>query len=197
MSFDDPDLAALFGLAWGRMTAAPDQRNAAFRTPVLSTVSAAGDGAPDARMVVLRRVDRPRHRLEIHTDDRAGKVADLEKDPRAALLFWDARHQFQVRAGGHAAFVTDPLAIDAVWEGLSDVQRSAYRLPFTPGAPMASKQASKSAAKPAADAGPERHFQIIAIEIDRLDCLSLDRDGHERARFTRSDEDWSGTWTAP
>ncbi len=197
MSFDDPELGALFGLAWGRMMAAPAQRGAAFRTPILATISASRDGSPDARMVVLRKVDRPHNRIEIHTDDRAAKGADIAANPAVALVFWDARHQFQVRAQGLAMILTDADAVDTIWAGLTPLQQDAYRLSSAPGTPVESRAAAKVAGKPGAEAQALRYFQVIRIEIDSLDCLTLDREGHERARFTRTGDDWTGSWTAP
>ncbi len=193
----EPELVALFGLAWGRIQAAPERRNAPFRTPVLCT---AGQSGPAGRVVVLRAVDRALNRLEIHTDHRSAKVAELLAASRLSLLFWDTRHQFQVRAEGEAGILAHGPYRDGVYAGLSERQKTAYHLPLPPGTPVETRAASKQAAEPtdpAAIAGGAGHFTVILATLDRLDCLTLARDGHERAIFERQGTEWTGSWVAP
>jgi hypothetical protein len=42
------------------------------------------------------------------------------------------------------------------------------------------------------------NFVVGVVTVSRLEALTLDRDGHRRAAFTRQDAgDWSGHWLAP
>lgn len=58
--------------AWTMLVRGADDRRAAFHTPVRNTRH--GDGAPDARTVVLRAADAVTRQLRIHTDLRCVKV---------------------------------------------------------------------------------------------------------------------------
>jgi len=64
----------------------------------LSLATAGADGAPDARMVVLRGCD---HRgFAFYTDYRSTKAKELDENPRAALVFFWNRLDRQVRIRG-------------------------------------------------------------------------------------------------
>ena len=42
---------------------------------------------------------------------------------------------------------------------------------------------------------PSENFSVISTTVDEMDWLWLAADGHRRARFTRVDTEWRGTWT--
>ena len=66
--------AVLDGL-WSRIAAALDGRWRAWALPVLVTV--AEDGAPRARVLALRGVERDARRFVFHTDARSDKIRDI------------------------------------------------------------------------------------------------------------------------
>lgn len=75
------------------------ERGLAPHAPVLSTVDA--DGAPDARVIILRGVDAAGFRFS--TSAHSPKGEQLAAEPRAALtFFWPGRGR-QVRVRGPAA----------------------------------------------------------------------------------------------
>jgi pyridoxamine 5'-phosphate oxidase len=64
----------------------------------MTLATAAADGAPSARMVLLRGFDE--RGLVFYTNFRSRKAADLDANPRAALvLFWSPLHR-QIRVEG-------------------------------------------------------------------------------------------------
>lgn len=62
----------------------------------LATVAA--DGTPDARIVLLKGADA--RGFTFYTDYRSAKGRQLDANPRAALVFWWAELERQVRASG-------------------------------------------------------------------------------------------------
>ena len=93
-------------LAWALALVArgvADRRHP-FHTPVLATTGL--DGAPQARTVVLRGIDPATHQLRLHTDARAGKVAELAAEPRHPMFYMPAR--IAVRLGSATLHGTMP-----------------------------------------------------------------------------------------
>ncbi len=70
----------------------------------MTLATAAPDGQPSARMVLLKGADE--HGLVFFTDSRSRKGAELAANPRAALVFWWAELERQVRVVGR----TEPIA---------------------------------------------------------------------------------------
>jgi pyridoxamine 5'-phosphate oxidase len=76
-----------------------DAQAAGLVEPTAMTLAtAAADGVPSARMVLLRGVD---HRgFVFYTNYESHKAAELAANPRAALVFWWGELQRQVRVEG-------------------------------------------------------------------------------------------------
>lgn len=155
--------------AWRRLARATADRRAAWRTPVLATL--APDGAPRARILVLRAADAARATLTLHTDARSAKAAELARDPRAALLFWDSRALIQLRAEGSASLAADPAAFTALPAG----GRAVYAVAPAPGTPIATPGAVGTT-------DPETAFRTLTVQVASLEWLSLGTP-HRRARF--------------
>lgn len=180
------DLAASHEAVWQRLARALADRKAAFRTPVLATVGTAG-GA-EARTVVLRGVDRDAAHVEVYTDRRTPKVAELAAQPRATLLFWDARARLQVRLRVDGMVLDDDLAASR-WDALPSVARRDYAALATPSAYLAGDDLRT--AEPDA-----RHFAVLRFTVHEIETLHLGADAHRRALFRRADG-WTGQWLQP
>ena len=70
----------------------------------MTLATATPDGHPSARMVLLKGADD--HGFVFFTDSRSRKGAELASNPRAALVFWWAELERQVRIAG----LTEPIA---------------------------------------------------------------------------------------
>jgi pyridoxamine 5'-phosphate oxidase len=70
----------------------------------MTLATATPDGHPSARMVLLKGADD--HGLVFFTDSRSRKGAELAANPHAALVFWWAELERQVRIVG----LTEPIA---------------------------------------------------------------------------------------
>jgi pyridoxamine 5'-phosphate oxidase len=165
-------------------------RRHAFHTPTLATIGR--DGAPEARTLVLRAFDPAGRRIRLHTDRRAGKVAEIAAEPRCALHFYDAKAGLQLRLGGRARVHAGDAIADAAWAGSRAMSRMCYAVEPAPGSPVP--------APPPAPQDPEAgrpNFAVILLRFDRLELLDLAATGHRRARFDWRDGVQSATWLVP
>ncbi len=179
------DLSPLYAEAWTRLTRGVHDRHAPARHPTLATVTA--EGRPKARTVVLRAADKSAGTLDIHTDLRSAKVADLRATPFAALHVWDASAHLQLRIDAQVTLlIGDDVA--AIWKAVPAASRLSYGITPAPGQPIA--QALDYTKVP--DAGS---FVVLRLQISTVDVLHLGQN-HRRARFDRRNE-WAGEWLAP
>ncbi|UAJ10136.1 pyridoxamine 5'-phosphate oxidase family protein [Glacieibacterium megasporae] len=186
----DAALAAGFDRAWALLAAAPGDPGSGLRLPVVATAYA---GESDARVMVVRAVDRAAHCLTVYTDSRAAKVAVLVAAPRVAVTGYDTPTRLQLRLHGAATIATTGNAVDAAWAALTAGGRTAYQSIQPPGTPVAQPQASPV---PPPDDG-RANFAVVTIVLDRFEWLDLAVPGHRRAIHIRDGVDWRGTWLVP
>lgn len=178
-----------------------EEAGGAVRMPdAAALATASADGAPSARMVLLKRFDDAG--LVFHTHATSRKGRELEENPRAALLlYWDPLGR-QVRVEGRVERVPDADA-DAYFAGRPrDAQVGAH----------ASDQS-----EPIADRGElERRVVEVDAEFTGRDVPRPEawvgyrlvpeawefwqhRDSrlHDRFRYRRADGDWTIERLAP
>ncbi|RVT86860.1 pyridoxamine 5'-phosphate oxidase [Rhodobacteraceae bacterium CCMM004] len=186
MSEADADLAATWAAAWEMLETGVREAEAPARLTVLATGAQGGGGA--ARMVVLRGADRAAGTLEIHTDARSGKIAELRAAPRATLVFWDPGRGLQLRAVADVA-ILDGAATAERWARMPEAARSNYGGAPPPGTPIASPDAHR----PGVEAD---RFAVLVARIVSLETLRLAGLPHRRARFDRA-QGFAGRWLVP
>ncbi len=183
----EPTLAALLDDTWrGLVRAAADRRHP-WRTPVLATVAA--DGSPNARTVVLRAVDPATRTLRLHTDGRSVKTAELARDPRVALVFWDPRARVQLRLRGSAALIREGPEHARAWATTPPAARRDYATTLPPGTPIASKDIARG--------DGAAHFAVIRVRVMTIDRLALAAEGPLRAGFAWEGDEPRATWLVP
>ncbi len=184
------DLGATLHHIWRRLARAVHDRHSPLRTPMLATVGA--DAAPRVRTVVLRGADAQTWRVVIHTDARSAKAAELAREPRVSLVFYDAGTGSQIRVDGRAArYVGDDIAF-AAWARLPEASRRNYRTTAAPGTPTPVATDGLPEGTFGLDDGID-NFMLVEIGIEVLEWLLLHPDGQRRARFTRE----TATWLVP
>jgi pyridoxamine 5'-phosphate oxidase len=146
------------------------EREGEFRNVQLATVGA--DGAPGLRTLVLRAL-RPGE-AELHTDARATKVSELERDGRAVLLAWSPEQKLQVRLSGTVRLHRDDAVARSRWDELPEPARAAYGLQNEPGAPIADP-ADRTYLPP--EERFRRCFAVMLLELERVDVLRLEPHG--------------------
>ena len=187
MSLDEVLQEAL-GLLRGGVT----ERGSPFRTLILASGDA--DGTPDVRTVVLRGFDPAARTLAFHTDARSAKVAQLQAQPVAALLGWDAGRRLQIRLRGRATLRAGDAVARAAWDELPPLGRQLYRVRQTPGATLPSPAATHLEAP---DGMGFAVFMVVEIAFDRLETLLLGESGQVRARFDWTGDAVSSNWLVP
>ncbi len=184
-----PDAEELSATALRLMARGAADRRAAFHTPTLSTIGL--DGRPRARTVVLRGIDVAGRVIRLHSDLRSAKIAELRRDARAALVFYDAGAKLQVRAEGTATVHAGDEVTREAWGRSQPMARAIYA-GDPPGMPLAGPGPDE----PTADDG-EANFAVIRCVFDRLDVLSLQAAGHRRLLLRWEGGERTAQWLAP
>ena len=157
-------------------------RSANSRWLQLATV--AGDGSPRVRTLVFRAWADGAV-LDLLTDDRSAKHAELQQQPAVELcwLLPKARCQFRLR-GELQALPRDEEwgARQRHWQGLSPKGRALWGWP-EPGAPF--DAAASFPAEIADDIEMPDHFQLLRIALEQVELLELGDHPHQRRRWRR------------
>jgi hypothetical protein len=181
------DLQAVLPAAFACLAEGAANPSSPFRNPALAT---AGLGL---RTLVLRRFLPEARVVTLHTDSRSSKMAALQTDPRASLLFWHAERRVQIRLAGHVT-VGGAAEADAAWTALPAGSRATYAVTLPPGTPIADPAEARQDLSPEA---ARAVFTVLRLGFDTLEYLSLARDGHSRARFGWSGAAHTATWLVP
>ncbi|SLN66264.1 pyridoxamine 5'-phosphate oxidase [Aquimixticola soesokkakensis] len=180
------DLALLWQEAWHALSPSAPQTPPQARRVVLSTLDA--EGAPQARILVLRHARADTAIVEMHTDAATPKVAQIARDPRASLTFWDESRSLQLRLTGRVSVITGAQAQTA-WDAVPAFARANYGVEPIPGQTIATPAAFARTPDPA-------RFAVLRFGVDTLDAVVLCDPQHRRAFFERSRQ-FSGVWCAP
>ncbi|MCS6986195.1 MAG: pyridoxamine 5'-phosphate oxidase family protein [Sphingomonadaceae bacterium] len=186
---------------WRRLARAVADRRSPWHVPVVATVGRAGE--PRARVMVLRGVDAGAARLRLHTDVRAAKVVELAREPRVALVFYDAAARLQLRLEGEGRVEAEGPLADAAWAASKPFSRRCYTAPQAPGTqvpgPTSGLPPELESREPTweeSEAG-RPHFAVVEVAAQRLEFLFLTVTGHRRGRFERHGDGWAGRWLVP
>jgi pyridoxamine 5'-phosphate oxidase len=195
----DDALSDVFDSAWRLLVRGAADRRSPLHTPVVASVC---DGAPDARVMVLRAADRLGAALRFHTDARSPKCAVLAGRP-VAVLGYHPGEAVQLRLAGHARVLRDGDEVDRIWTQSTPFARRCYLVEAAPGTPLPGPASGLpvwlEGQKPEIeDLVPAReNFALVMIDIDRIDWLHLAQAGHRRAVFSRAGDAWQGEWRVP
>jgi pyridoxamine 5'-phosphate oxidase len=189
------DLTALLAECWARLEAGATDRRSPLHQAVVATVDP--DGAPDARIMVLRLIDRERRLAQLHTDRRASKLRHLARDPRASLLFYDPEIRMQLRLAGSVTTHQDDAVAEAAWSRSRRMSRVCYAAELAPGAAIDAPESALGHLAAADGSTGFENFTVLRFQIDRLEWLSLSAKGHRRARFLLAGSTPVGQWLAP
>ncbi len=183
-------LAEIEAEVWQQLERASHDKHHEWHTPVLATVNA--DEA-DARTVILREVDVAQKQLMTFTDDRAGKVAQMLRHPRATMVMWSRAMSWQLRCRVLLSLEMTGLSSTSRWACIKltpAAQDYLTRLP--PGAALDTPPGQRAAELEVPVAAPlERaYFAVVNAQVLAIDWLELHRDGHRRAVFDEHGARW-------
>ncbi|MDE8349641.1 MAG: pyridoxamine 5'-phosphate oxidase family protein [Acidocella sp.] len=185
------DLNDILADAFALFSRGVADRRSAFRTPTIASIGS--DNTPRIRTMVLRRFDAMNRRLTLHTDQRAGKLADIMHTPNLALHVYDARAALQIRLAATAQVHIEDEVARAAWAASAPISRACYAIEAAPGTAVA--------APPSAPSDKEsgfKNFAALVLRFHRLEWLWLHHSGHRRAAFTWGvDDALHATWLVP
>lgn len=195
------NLAAMEDYIETMISAALAQVDHPFRKPVLATVD--GNGAPKARITILRDLVWAEQSLRLHTDARSSKVKEIVAQPNVILAFYDPRVEVQIQLSGRATVHLDDDYANKAWAAASPSSLRAYLGDAMSGAPsqtpLSGLPSDVEGLIPSADRIAEGRQNFAAIEVifDQIDWLFLSPNGNRRARFAMMEEKWVGSWLVP
>lgn len=179
--------------AWRLLAQGVVDRRSPFHTPVIATIGR--DGAPRARIVVLRGVDPEGRTVRFHTDRRTAKAEEIEGDSRLALIAYDAPAKIQVRLEGRASLHARDAVADEAWAGSRPFSKVCYGTDPPPGTVIPAGEAYALPSGEEVETG-RPNFSAVLLTVESLEWLYLDRAGHRRARFTFGAAP-AATWLVP
>ncbi len=141
---------------------------------------------PQGRTVVLRGFDSEVYSLFVHSDYRAKKIDEINKNKNVSLVFYDDKKKIQIRLRGNA-FVEQ--SKKQSWEKLSLWSRRCYLSSDSPGIeknqPSSgfSDKFSKDAPTLEESETGIKNFSVISILINEIEWLYLASQGHRRILF--------------
>jgi pyridoxamine 5'-phosphate oxidase len=172
---------------WRPLLRAARQREG--RSPAarwLQLASLAPDGTPRVRTLVFRGWGGGSS-LDLLTDGRSAKAAELEREPAVELCWLLPRTRCQFRLRGRRAVLAE--AVDERerrrhWQGLTPAGRALWGWP-EPAAPLAAA-ADFPSELPAAAPLPA-HFTLLRIALHQVELLELGVHPHRRRRWRLAD----------
>lgn len=173
-----------------------DRRNA-MHTPSVATIGI--DGRPRIRTVVLRDFNEAARTLRFHTDRRSEKVAELARDPRIGVHFYDEVAKVQIRIDGSAAIHREGTVAETAWTASQRMSRVCYGTDPAPGSVIERADAFHLPGLDPEIAAGREHFSAIVVTISAIEWLWLKSGGHRRAmfRFKNGTESVESQWLAP
>src|SRR5690606_26378712 len=128
------------------------------------------------------------------------KIAEIARDPRASLVFYDPRCDIQVRFSGRVeARVADADA----WNGAAPPSRRAYLVTAPPGtpspAPVSGLPPDAEGVIPPLERLEEgrNNFALVEFIFDEADIVVLSRSGNRRARIRYDADGSQAEWLVP
>jgi pyridoxamine 5'-phosphate oxidase len=170
-----------------------------FHTPVFGTVS---DGAPEMRVVVLRRFWRKPPRLAFHAHAGSRKLDQIRSNPSVSWVFYHPEDNFQARISGVAEIHLEDELADEQWEATSLFARRCYigkapsEISKKPTHGMPDSLVSREPTPEESKEG-RKNFAVISSSIETVDVMELDVRGHRRSLFNWREGELEMKWLTP
>mgnify|MGYP003320909073 FL=1 len=183
---------------WLMLDKAVNDRSSPFRIPVFIC---GNQSNLDGRIVVLRKSDKENNLVQFHSDIRSDKIAKLEANKNAAMLFYDKEEKIQVRLKVECNINHQNDVTKQSWEKTQHISRKCYLVDNGPGT---------ESNKPTSGLKPEldnfdyskekseegyKNFTVIQCNIKSIEWLYLAAKGHRRAKFDLKNN--KETWLVP
>ena len=185
MTSTKPALDEFLKDAFSQMTRSNADHKHPFRYVVLATMS---EGDIKQRTVVHRKFLEPGI-SHICTDSRTKKIADVESNPYASLLFYDNKKKLQISVSSRVEVVKEGVLYDEYLGQISEHTLLDYSAVPRPGMKITDSSSFEG--------GDELYLNVLLLHWYSIDLLQLDRNGHKRAKYERVTDRWEGSWVVP
>lgn len=173
--------------AWTRLTNGSANPRDAFRYGTLATQADFGIGL---RTVVLRQTDFQAKTIFFHSDNRAGKIAEIQAVASVSCLFYDHNSRIQLRLSGRGFVHSEDTVSEEHWRQLPLSSRKSYLSQYKPASAIESPTdglpenlQGRVLPSPEASETGRANFAVIRCDITFMDWLWLGENGHRRAQF--------------
>lgn len=161
----------------------------------LATVSSSGE--PKNRTVVFRGFRENTDHIQIVTDERSEKIAQIQHQPRGEICWYFSETREQFRLLGQLTLVNAVCGDRALqqerqqtWQTLSEAARLQFAWP-DPGQPRTKNAEAFEPSSPALKTPPS-NFCLLLLDPERVDYLQLSGNPHNRSLYRRDrDLNWS------
>ena len=158
-------------------------RKSSFHYTMLCTIN---NKTPESRTVILRKFNKDKFELNIHSDLRSGKINQIESNNNVSCLFYDDKKKIQLRINGQA---TIEKSYQPSWDKLTNWSRRCYLSEHKPGTEVL--KPSSGFPEKFVNESPNdeesieglKNFAAIKIIIRSVEWLFLASQGHRRAIF--------------
>ncbi len=189
------DLHQILDDCWRMLFRATQDKKSPLRTPAFVSVSP--EGLPQARTLVLRKVERQTRLLRAYTDARAEKVSDLRAQPEVVWLFYHPRQQQQLRLRATVHIHHNDPTTAHIWQQLPPFARKNYATQQPPGTPTEALTNGLLPDWQAQTDAAYAHFVVLDTFVYAIDWLYLHPEVQHRARFRWQNDDWQKYWCIP
>ncbi len=154
---------------WNTLESGANDPDSGFHYLTIASVDQ--QGKPQARTMVLRRVDRVNRTLEFHTDMRSPKWLALKINPDVTILGYSDKTQLRLQGTSELHSAHSAVA-EAAWQNLSQHTKQTYA-GAAPGSDMRHH--------PNSGVNAEDNFGVVLVQISQLDWCHLARENNQRA----------------
>lgn len=171
------DLDTIKRICIGQLSRGVEKKSHPFRQVAMATA----DGAPNIRMVILRKVESDPVSILVYTDNRSDKLSELGASPYASFLFWHPSSKFQLKLRTRVTIHRNDKVAQESWESIGGNGKASYNTELAPGSDLS---AEKDPEMPLREKYSDSDFCVLECTAFEMEALQLRREGHIRARFS-------------
>jgi len=194
------DLDKVYLKVWDLLDLGLKKRDAPFHIP---TFVCGSNNQFDARVVVMRGIDKKDKKIWFHSDIRSNKIKVLKNNSQASLLFYDKTEKIQLRIGGNAKIQFQNNMTKKSWKNTAHMSRQCYLGDKAPGSNaieptsgLTSNVDNYKYSIEESESGYE-HFCLVETFITSIEWLYLAAKGHRRAYFYLKKDSIDKKWMIP
>jgi pyridoxamine 5'-phosphate oxidase len=176
-------------------------RKHSFHTPVFSNINK--NNNVSSRIVVLRKFNEKKLKLNFHTDARSPKIKEIKKNNISNFVFYDYALKIQLRIKTQSKINNKNDVTKIEWDNTRLFSRKCYLTEKDPSSKTNSAEdgipfhlKGKEPSKEESEKG-YNNFAVIENQIKDIDWLYLNSSGHRRLSISFEDNLPIFSWIIP